>query len=73
VRVDEAGHQQEWPLRVRLAGAAARIAVDEPPDNAVGDQRIATNAGIGQLCAVRLGTDPSREAKRCKGIGVEIT
>ena len=72
VRVDEAGHQQERTQRVRIAGAATRVTIGEPRDDAVGDQRIAPHAGVARQRAVRLRADPPREAKRAKGIGVEI-
>ena len=70
--VDEAGHQQERAQRRGVAGAAARVAVLEPGHHAVGDQRVAPDAGIGERGSVGFGADPAREAVRGEGIGVQV-
>ncbi len=73
VRVDEAGYQQERTSCERIAGATACVPVDQPGDDAVGNQRVAAQAGITRQRTVWLRTDPAREAKRPKGIGVQVT
>ena len=59
-------------MRGGIAGATAGITVDQPGDDAVGDQRVAAQTGITRQRAVRLRTNPSRKAKRAKRIGVQI-
>ena len=72
VRVDEAGHQQEWTQRTGIAGAASRVTIVEPRDDAVGGQRVSAHTRVARQRTVRLRADPPREAERRKRISVEI-
>ena len=72
VRVHEARDQQERSGRGRIAGAAARVAVDEPGDHPIGDQRVAAESTVGQARAVRFGADPPGEAECRQRVGIEI-
>jgi hypothetical protein len=72
VRVGEADHQQERAPRVGITGDAARVAVPEPRDDAVGEERIPHESGVGSIAAVRFGADPSGEPEGGKGVGVDV-
>ncbi len=70
--IDEAGHQQERAQRFGIACAAPCIAVFQPGDDAVGDQRVTPDTGVGQQRAVRLRADPPRKPERRKRIRVQV-
>jgi len=55
-----------------VAGAASGVALGEPGDDAVGDQRVASNPGVGQQRAMRFRADPAGEAERPQRIRVEV-
>ena len=50
----------------------AGVAILEPRDHTIGDERIATNTGIAQLAAVGFGADPSGEAERVQPVGASV-
>ena len=70
--IDEAGHQQERPQRIRVAGTPPRVPVLEPRDDPIGDQRVSPKTTVGHGRSVRLGPDPAGEAVRPQRIGVEV-
>ena len=72
VRVDEAAHEEERLQRFLIAGCAAGVPVLEPCDGAVGVQRVADVARIGDIGAVGLGPDPAAEAELAERIGIEV-
>ena len=72
VGVHEAGHAQKRPGGLGVARQSAAIPVTEPRRHPGGDQRIATQAGVGHVATVRLGTHPPRKAKGVKRVSGEV-
>ena len=60
----------ERASRIRVVPASG-VAVLEPSDDPVGDQRITPDPGVGQRGAV-LVLDPSGEAELVQRVGVEV-
>ncbi len=53
-------------------GGATGVAIVEPGDDAVGDERVAADAGVAQLSAVRFGADPAGESVRVEDVGATV-
>lgn len=68
-----AGHQQERAHRGGVTGAPPGVALGQPRDDTIGDQRVATKTAVGQPRPMGLGAHPPGEAVWPERVGVEVT